>query len=330
MVRFLYGSSKLFSQLKRITRIREYIAQRIMAEEDLIIRLYAKLDELHDLGLYSGKIEKYDYIEKGLIDRGFKIVHLATLRLVYEKDGEEIELRVSRGEMIVDEWLNLHIVLNHIKEFNYQNLDYKWIDKITKLLEGMDYNPDRVAEWYIGRMREILETIEEVCKEADYEVNIATIKDKYEERIRKLMAKYVIPYYSYIYKLIKRIELDNNDTELKSLIWSWLTEKLQSLVGYNDGKRKVEVRDMVYSLSIEFKGNNASIHIALDPDFKKSGTHIYISNLFTGRSEIDWFINFLEERVPKFPSALKEGIRKMRRQVRLVSKIMREYPEIYL
>ena len=330
MVRFLYGSSKLFSQLKKITRIREYITQRIMAEEDLIIRLYAKLDELHDLALYSGKIEKYDYIKKRLIDRGFKIAHLATLRLVYEKDGEEFELRVSRGEMTVDEWLNLHIALNHIKEFNYQNLDYKWIDKITKLLEAMNYNTDRVAKWYIGRMREILEIIEEVCKEADYEVNIAAIRDEYEERIRKLMAKYVMPYYSYIYKLIKRIELDNNDTELKSLIWSWLTEKLQSLVGYNDGKRKVEVRDMVYSLSIEFKSDNASIHIALDPDFKKSGTHIYISNLFTGRSEIDWFMNFLEERVPKFPSALKEGIRKMRRQLRVLHRVINECPELFL
>jgi len=206
---------------------------------------------------------------------------------------------------------------------NRKGLEYGWVKKASKLLARMDCNPNKVAEWYIGVLKYISSTLGEIIREMETDPSLSKVKYEYIERIRKLLKDYVIPYYSYVHKIAQ------GSKEMGNIIWGWLVDRFESLLKYNDGRRRVRIVNLVDSVKIKFLGDEPLLaYILLAPEL--SNTCITLVNIFTHREDIEWFVKYLEERLPRFPQVLREGKSELRKQVRMIAKIMREYPEIYL
>ena len=324
MADFLYGLPKLFDKVNRIDKIRSYIFRRIIEERELISSLYDRMSKICDMP--STDVE-YDYIKNRLIEKGFKVdwrLLSTTLLTIYcEREGIGISLGVSPPCLTIDNCIEVYFEGEKIKMVNRKGLEYGWVKKASKLLARMDCNPNKVAEWYIGVLKYISSTLGEIIREMETDPSLSKVKYEYIERIRKLLKDYVIPYYSYVHKIAQ------GSKEMGNIIWGWLVDRFESLLKYNDGRRRVRIVNLVDSVKIKFLGDEPLLaYILLAPEL--SNTCITLVNIFTHREDIEWFVKYLEERLPRFPQVLREGKSELRKQVRMIAKIMREYPEIYL
>ena len=324
----LYGSSKLFRRIKLLRYVMNYVGERVASERDLILRLYSKL---YDMFLGSYTKDEHDRALEKLYEMGFRMPPTDTWGVSFEKDGFSVKISIYFDNLVsVDEWLLLDVKPNGGVSFRRTFMDYCDAVKLTNLLRYLDYDPDRLAEWYVSAIREALGAVETVDSEVRGNVDPAVSVDECKRAIIECVRKNIAPHYSYVLKLVRKAKREL-DLELANITWDWFISTIRKALEYDDGEYKVSIANTVDSVAIDYYNCNmivAQISVAyFEPEM--TTMYIYMQGPLLGKRML-WLRRYIENRAPRVHHALREGKRMLNAIVRDIDRAIRAYPEFFL
>ena len=312
---------------RRCKRIREFITQRILREEKSIIRIYNFLEEFKT---FIDRDPSFaDYLMAEFKKKGMELD--IDLVIKYVKGGHELVVGLGYYWLTIDGWLRVFTErinnTERVREYDFMGgtSPYVWLRKIEGLLEEKEYDIKAVAEWYTEGIKEIASAIPHNVDGLIRRKKLE--KALFEVRIKRLLMKYLLPYFLDYLDLWEKYE----DEEKKMIMEDYFINGLKSALDYDDGKKKISV-DLRYYCEVvmKFTGSHSRVDIAMGPSDDGAKISVDISSLYTGRDEVLWFIKYLEDRLPKINKAFEMEAGRMGECMGILDKLIRKNPEIFL
>jgi len=312
---------------RRCERIREFIAQRILEEEKSIIRIY---NFLEDFKTFIDRDPSFaDYLMAELKKKGMELD--TNLVIKYVKGGHELAVGLGYYWLTIDGWLRVFTErinnTERVREYDFMGgtSPYVWLRKIEGLLEEKEYDIKAVAEWYTEGIKEIASAIPHNVDELIRRKKLE--KALFEVRIKRLLMKYLLPYFLDYLDLWEKYE----DEEKKMIMEDYFINGLKSALDYDDGKKKISVNLRYYcEVVMKFTGPHSRVDIAVGPSDDGAKISVDVSSPYTGRDEVLWFIKYLEDRLLKINKGFEMEAGRMGECMSILDRLIRKNPEIFL
>ena len=321
---------KMLTKLGKMNAIAYYLAERIVKEEETLLSLYRILEKIGNL-FYSNPL-KYDFLVKLLTEKTTKRVEfdIGSTWVTYTNGDIKINIKKpAPGFMVIDEWLMIWIRPSEIEnyEVNIQT-PYTWLSETIEKLKERNFSVRSLADSYIEKLKDVSAALNESlikAVEEDVDKHVKSIKCRIESPIRK----YLLPYYIWLMETNPELVSSVREADREKGLKDWFLSCLSILVS---DKVRVSMVGGSLAISYSLSKSKALVFIELTWDVEREAANVSVDvfSPYTHREDIEWFIGFLEERLPRLKDVFEEKKRELSEYISLLNRIIKEQPELFL